>query len=258
MQCSDGLVAAVRRTTQAVLLVVAGAAILRVSLFGDVVQRYVQPGLQPYLIASGGFLILLGLFGVLLRDRVRPRPAREGAEEDDTGQMHNHLRGPRVAWLLLPPTLLLLFLPPPALGSYSAARANPLLVGPWGHFDALPTTNPVPLSLTEYIGRVQQDKHQSLVGRTVALEGFVTHGKSGSWQLNRLIVWCCAADAQSLAVRVYGADAPPANAWVQLTGTWHKSGVFGTATAGLAIDAKSVTRVHEPERPYQDKAPNTI
>lgn len=252
-----------RRTTQAVLLLLAGAGVLRISLFGDVAQRYVQPGLQPYLIASGGFLMLLGLLG-LVRDGRGPGHPTEGAAEGvdghATGHAHDHARGPRVAWLLLPPVLLLLLFPPPALGSFSAAHANPLVVGPWGHFDTLPAMDPVPLSLTEYIGRVQQDKHRGLVGRTVVLEGFVTRAKGGSgkgesWQLNRLIVWCCAADAQSLSVKVYGAEPPPANAWVRLTGTWHRSGVLGTDTAALAVDADSVTRIPEPERPYQDKAP---
>lgn len=251
------------------LLVLVGAGLLRVSLFSDEAQRYVKPSLQPYLIVSGVFLVLLGALGAHREGVFRRRraPDRGGAHgrgrgavaappHADGGHGHDHGRVPRVAWLLLPPALLLMFFAPPALGSYSAAHDNPLLVAPYGHFPALPAADPVPLSLTEYIGRLQQDRaHRSLVGRTVLLEGFATPEGHGGWKLSRLIVWCCAADAQSLSVTVHGAKAPPADAWVQVTGTWHRYGTFGTASAAVALDATSVRRVPEPARPYQDTAP---
>ena len=40
-----------KRTLQAGLLLLTGAGVLRVSLFSDIVLRYVKAGLQPYVIA---------------------------------------------------------------------------------------------------------------------------------------------------------------------------------------------------------------
>ncbi|MFJ4877184.1 TIGR03943 family putative permease subunit [Streptomyces sp. NPDC088745] len=283
-----------RPHAQPLLLLVLGTAVLRISLFSDVCLRYVKESAQPFLIATGFLLAALGLVGVA-RDvvpRVRKRVAGKGAEElapsgaggpapragapqdvpghegDGGGGTHgeehghDHSRGPRVAWLLLPPALLLLLLAPPALGSYTASRDQPQLVQDYGRFDPLPAAGrPVPLSLTELVARLQQDGSGSLKGRTLVVQGFVTPvrdpagDKAGTWRLTRLLVSCCAADSQSLSVTVHGAQAPPADAWVRVTGTWRPGGTFGTTSASLALDAASVTRVPDPANPYLDKAP---
>jgi uncharacterized repeat protein (TIGR03943 family) len=250
----------VKRTLQAPALLLVGAGILRISLFGDISLRYVKEGLRPFLLVSGLVLIVLAVIGAR-RDGLPFRRAE--AREEDTGRGpgvgegtgHDHARGPYIAWLLLLPAVILLVVPPPALGSFSAARENPKVVGDYDHFDPLPVAGPVPLSLTEFIGRVQQDGTQNLRRRTVVLEGFVTRGKKGSWDLSRLLVSCCAADAQSLAVTVHGVKAPRADSWVVVTGTWHAYGTLGTATAALAVDATGVRSIPEPARPYRDQAP---
>ncbi|GFH34221.1 TIGR03943 family protein [Streptomyces pacificus] len=240
------------------LLILAGAGVLRVSLFGDIALRYVKQGLQPYLVASGIALCALGAIGAR-RDGL-PFPARRqegGAEDREAAPVHghDHTRGPRAAWLLLPPALLLLLNAPPALGSYTAARDSPQLVVEYESFAPLPASGPVPLSLTEFIARVQQEERQSLQGRTVVLQGFVTPGEDGTWRLARLLISCCAADAQSLAVTVHGVTAPPADTWVTVTGTWHPDGALGTTSAALALDAAAVDRIPEPPLPYVDRPP---
>ncbi|MBT2510410.1 TIGR03943 family protein [Streptomyces sp. ISL-98] len=227
---------------QPALLLLTGAAVLRVSLFSDICLRYVKEGLQPLLVATGVALAAVGLIGVLRR-------------EPSSGSGHDHAHGPRVAWLLLVPALALLLFPPPALGSYTAARDNAKVVEDYARFEPLPAKGPVPLSLTEYIARAQQDDTQSLKGRTVLLSGFVTPGRGGTWELTRLLVACCAADSQSLTVTMYGAKAPPADTWVKVTGTWHERGTYGTASAALALDVTSLQRIPEPSSPYLDRAP---
>ncbi|MFC4607535.1 TIGR03943 family putative permease subunit [Streptomyces maoxianensis] len=253
-----------KRTVQAALLLLTGAGVLRVSLFSDICLRYVKEGLQPFLIVSGVALVGLGLIGAV-RDGL---PCAEGrrsgdahrseaayAHEGHEGHGHDHSHGPRIAWLLLLPTLALLFFAPPALGSYTAARDNAKVVEDYSGFEPLPSRGPAPLSLTEFIARAQQDDQQSLMGRSVLLAGFVTPGKGGVWDLTRLLVACCAADSQSLTVTMHGVKAPPADTWVKVTGTWHPEGTLGTASAGIALDVTSLQRIPPPPSPYLDRAP---
>jgi uncharacterized repeat protein (TIGR03943 family) len=242
---------------QNVLLMVLGAGVLRVSLFSDIGLRYVKEGLQPYVAAAGIVLLVSGVIGALC-----DRSLKAGVTETEgAGRVvpsehgHDHSHGSRVAWLLLPPALALLLFAPPALGAYTAARDTPLIVEEYERFEPLAEEGPVRLSLTEFIARVQQDERGSLKGRTVVMQGFVTPRKDGDWDLTRLLVACCAADSQSLTVTIRGAPAPPPDAWVKVTGTWHPRGTFGTRSAALALDAARVERVAQPANPYTDRAP---
>lgn len=250
-----------KRTVQAALLLLTGAGVLRVSLFSDTCLRYVKEGLQPFLIVSGIALVGLGLVGAV-RDGLpfAERRRSGGAHHSEAtlvhdGHGHDHGHSPRIAWLLLLPTLALLFFAPPALGSYTAARDNAKVVEDYSRFEPLPSRSPAPLSLTEFIARAQQDDRQSLKGRSVLLAGFVTPGNDGTWDLTRLLVACCAADSQSLTVTVHGVKAPPADTWVKVTGTWHPDGTLGTPSAGLALDVTSLQRTPQPPNPYLDRAP---
>ncbi|GGO98834.1 TIGR03943 family putative permease subunit [Wenjunlia tyrosinilytica] len=249
-----------RRPFQALLLLLTGAGVLRVSLFSDIGLRYVKEGLQPFLVASGLALCALGLIGVR-RDGLalfERGQGHDGAHSDAVIQSshgHDHSHGPRIAWLLLPPALALLLFAPPALGSYTATRNNPKIVEDYDRFEPLPAHGPAPLSLTEFIARAQQDDEQSLKGRTVLMQGFVTPGKDGTWDLTRLLVSCCAADSQSLTVKMHAVKAPPADTWVKVTGTWHPRGALGTTSAALALDVATVQRIAEPPIPYIDRAP---
>jgi uncharacterized repeat protein (TIGR03943 family) len=258
------MVAAVRRHVQAVLLLLAGAAVLHITLFSRLYLRYVKEELRPFLIASGALLLVLGAVGAV-RDGLpfasRRRAHGPGHDDGDghgDGQGHGHGDGPRVAWVLFLPVLALLLYAPPALGSYTASRGSDNAIAPVEEFRPLPDADPVPLSLTGFIARVQQDRERSLAGRTVLMSGFVTpaprEGK-GAWYLTRLVVSCCAADTQRLRVRVHGVPSPPADTWVTVTGTWRPGGAPGTATAAVALDARSVRRIPEPVDPYQDAAP---
>ncbi|MCZ9342350.1 hypothetical protein NGM37_31785, partial [Streptomyces sp. TRM76130] len=125
---------------------------MRVSLFSELYLRYVQEGLRPYLIVSGAVLVLLAAVSVFAR---RPPGEHEGCAEpgpaDDDGHGHSHgAAGPRVAWLLTLPAVALLLFPPPALGTYSAEReAAQRAAQGVGTFPALPSGDPVELTLAE-------------------------------------------------------------------------------------------------------------
>ncbi|MFD4985461.1 TIGR03943 family putative permease subunit [Streptomyces sp. NPDC058374] len=257
-----------RPPLQSALLLLISAGLLRVSLFSDISLRYVKEGLQPFLVASGFILLATGLLGVITsglfslghglphagrkravsrRGDVPPPPASEDG--------HDHSRGPRVAWLMFPPAVALLLLAPPALGSYTAARDTEVVVATYERFPPLSAAGPAPLSLTEFIGRAQQDKKGGLEGRSVVMQGFVTPRGDGTWVLTRHLIARCAADSQSLKVTVRGVPAPREDSWVRVTGTWHPAGRLGTPTAALAVDATTIHTIPEPPLPYTDRPP---
>ncbi|HCA87328.1 MAG TPA: TIGR03943 family protein [Streptomyces sp.] len=265
-----------RRNVQVLLLVLSGAGVLHISLLSDVYLRFVKEGLRPLLIVSGVLLVGLGLVaaardGFPFEKRPAPRAARDDGGRDGTGHRpghgaasdhgdghgHGQTRGPGIAWLLFLPALSLLFFTPPALGAYTAARESGDAPSERQvrQFPPLPAGSSVPLSLTEFRLRAEQDRAGSLDGRTVRLTGFVTPAGDGSWYLSRLLVSCCAADSRSVKVRVHGVAPPPADFWVIVTGRRHPEGEPGTPSAVAALDAERVRRVPEPANPYQDAAP---
>ncbi|MFI9563375.1 TIGR03943 family putative permease subunit [Streptomyces rishiriensis] len=176
--------------------------------------------------------------------------------DGDGGHGHDHSRVPRVAWLLFLPVLSLLFYAPPALGSYTASREPAKVVAVQGDaFDPLPATSPLPITLTEFTQRVQQDRSRAIKGRTVRMTGFVTSADGDGWYLTRIVISCCAADSTTLKVRVYGPAAPKADTWVTVDGTWHPGGALGTSSAEVAVDARGVTKVDKPSNAYMDAVP---
>ncbi|MFF4837340.1 TIGR03943 family putative permease subunit [Streptomyces sp. NPDC001315] len=268
-----------KRPFQVTLLVLSGLGLLHASLFTDLCLRYVRAGMRPMLIASGVLLLVLGV-AEAWSSRREPGEGRDGegrggegrdgechdgqghGGEGHGGEGHSHAHGhdhssvPRVAWLLFLPALSLLFFAPPALGAYTASREAPKAVTEQRHFDPLPATSPVPLTLTDFTRRAQQDREQAIKGRSIQMTGFVAPDKKGGgWYLARIIFTCCAADAQSVKVRIYGPPALPANTWVTVTGTWHPGGTLGTKSAAAALDARTVKEVAQPVNAYSDALP---
>ncbi|PTH87170.1 TIGR03943 family protein [Streptomyces sp. A244] len=246
-----------RRYGPAVLLALVGASILRVSLFSDLYLRYVQAGLRPYLVVSGAALVLLGVAVAVVTSRADEEHGDgDGDGHDDGHAGHGHgPGGPRVAWFLTLPALALLLFPPPALGSYSAEReAAQRAARGVGTFPALPSGNPVDLTLGDFGSRAVYDSGRSLQGRTVRLTGFVTRGGDGTWYVTRLLVSCCAADATTAKAEVRGAQAPPVDTWVTVTGMWHPEGGLGSDAAWPpVVDARSVRQVPQPDSPYEKR-----
>ncbi|MEV0480378.1 TIGR03943 family protein [Streptomyces sp. NPDC050508] len=253
-----------RRYGSAVLLLMVGGAVLRISLFSELYLRYVQAALRPYLVVSGGLLVLLGVVAVVraMAHREHEEEEEEAGEEEgegehDHGHSHSHA-GPRIAWLLTLPALALLLFPPPALGSYSASREEAQRAAQGvGTFSALPAGNPLDISVAQYSSRAIYDTGHSLKGRTLRMTGFVTHGSNGTWYVTRLMVTCCAADATISKVEIRGDEAdgaPQTDTWVTVTGTWIPKGKLGTDSAWPPVlAATEVTQVKQPADPYDKR-----
>ncbi|MFE1251701.1 TIGR03943 family putative permease subunit [Streptomyces sp. NPDC058735] len=249
-----------RRLLQTALLLLSGLGLLRVALFTDLYLRYVKEGMRPLLIASGAVLILLAGADMVSYLRRRGHDARtdhgDDGHEHGHGHGHHHSHVPRPAWLLFLPALSLLLYAPPALGAYTASREPAKTVPLRDSFEPLPATSPLPITLTDFTSRVQQDRTGAIRGRTVRMTGFVTSaGEKGSWFLTRIMISCCAADARSVKVRVHGTPAPAADTWVAVTGTWHPGGTLGTDSAPVALDGRSVEKVAKPVNSYKDALP---
>ncbi|MFF3659573.1 TIGR03943 family putative permease subunit [Streptomyces olivochromogenes] len=251
-----------KRPLQVTLLVLSGLGLLHASLFTDLSLRFVKAGMRPMLVASGMLLLVLGVAEAWSHQKPAGEDGHDHDHEDTDAERHadahghDHSTVPRIAWLLFLPALSLLFYAPPALGAYTAAREAPKAVTEQRYFDPLPATSPIPLTLTQFTSRVQQDHKRDIGGRSVRMTGFVTPAKGADgWYLTRIIFTCCAADAQSVKVRIHGAAALPADTWVTVTGTWHPGGKLGTSSAPAALDARTVKKVAKPVNAYTDALP---
>jgi uncharacterized repeat protein (TIGR03943 family) len=241
----------VNRPVQSLLLTLTGVGLLHATLFTDTYLRYVKAGLRPPLIASAAVLLLLGLAGAAARGGHVAPDAGHGH-----GHAHDHSGTPRIAWLLFLPAVSLLFYAPPALGAYTAARSSSRPITVQKGFAPLPATSPLPMTLTAFTKRVQQDRSLAIKGRAVQLTGFVTPSEEDDgWYLTRIVFTCCAADSQTVKVRMYGTDAPPADTWLAVTGTWHPRGTLGTRTAEAALDVTTARPVARPVNAFTDDLP---
>jgi putative membrane protein len=205
----------VSRQAQAVVLFLVGGAVLRASLT-DLYLRYVRAGLRPLLLGVGVVLIVAAIATVWYEWRPA-RPTRESPSEL-AGRGH---REPRIAWLLVLPLFALILVAPPALGSYAADRAGTALQPPPG-FLPLPADDPLRLGVVDYAARAVYDHGNSLRDRRIKVTGFITIGPRGTPYLTRMILNCCAADAQPVKVGLIG-QVPPVlqpDTWFEVIGTY--------------------------------------
>ena len=159
----------------------------------------------------------------------------------------------RRAWSLgfvVLPAVMVLALPPTALGSFAASRRSQSAGFVTGA-STLERGQPVTLAAVAAAGW-SDDARRALVDRAgspVAFEGIVTRREgqaADEFMLTRFIVSCCVADALSVQVRVVGA--PPGSfeldQWVRVRGTLYPVG------RETVVDASSVEPIPQPDDPY--------
>ncbi|MBP2474072.1 putative repeat protein (TIGR03943 family) [Crossiella equi] len=263
-----------RRETQNILLVLLGGALLKIALNGQYL-RYVKPSFLPYLIAAAVVMLALALFSIaqdILATRRRPAPATVSAdtaapmtaeapaEHAHDGHDHDHGKS-RSPWFLLLPVLTIFLVAPPALG---ASSINPndsrTVVEPSkrngsAHFDALPAAPVVPLKMTDFITRTVWDDSGTLNGRDIQLTGFVYRDKGVSY-LARMVIGCCAADAQPMKVRLLGpmaADigAIPTDSWLEVVGKVQPNSATEANMYTPSFDVSAVKPIPAPAEQYE-------
>ena len=236
------------RLTQSVVLVLVGGTVLGLAI-GDLYLRYVKESMRPYLIASALVLIALGVLAWMHDEE---DPGHEGHD----GEHDLDHRAPRVAWLLLLPVFAISVVNPPALGAFVADRQAgssqpPPPPADGIAFTPLPGGAAVPLTIGEFATRAVYDAGGTLVDRSVKLVGFATPVAGGGWNLSRLSLACCAADAFVNRVRVAGQPAPTRGTWVQVIGTWQPSAEQVPRHGVPVIRAASVVEIEAPTQPYE-------
>lgn len=202
------------RETENALLLLIGVSTALIVVTGSF-TRYVKPTLLPYLIATAVLLIVLAL-AAIVRD-IRHGPADQHDPEHD----HAHRSG--TAWLLLIPIALLAFVVPPPIRPDAAsvtAVSTDVLRRP---FPPLPDGGTPELSLPDVLIRIAQDTAGTLDNRTIKVTGFTMHDGDHTY-LARIVIICCAADAQLARIGLAGPAAEPLtgypeNTWVTVEGS---------------------------------------
>jgi uncharacterized repeat protein (TIGR03943 family) len=229
---------------QGILTVLVGAVVVRLAITGEM-TNYVKPGLRWPLIATGAVLVVLGLWSFAVRV-FAPHDAAHDEHDSHDVQGHAHGgRAPLVSWLLLVPTLTVVVVAPPPLGAAMAEIGTsppPAVL----EFSELPPDDPVALGVSDFVARALYDRGESLLGRRVQLTGFAVPTDRG-WDLARLEMKCCAADARPRRITMTGAHAVASDTWVTVTGTWSPG---GTATVPV-LRVESVSETDRPANPYE-------
>lgn len=212
------------RETENTVLLLVGISMAIITASG-VFTRYVKPGLWPWLVTSA--VVLIGLALAAIVGDIRRGGPRTVDAPGGAGHGHSHRSG--LVWLLvLPvlvlPVLVLMFVAPPALRPSAAAPSVMAVSNDFlrQKFSLLPTGSSPEVSLPEVLMREAQDTTGSLTNRTITVTGFVLNEAHGV-DLGRVVIVCCAADAQLARIHLHGPAAAvaaglPDNTWIRVEG----------------------------------------
>jgi len=234
------------RGTQNTFVLLVGLSALVMAIKGTYLH-FVKPSLLPWLVAAAVVLIVLAVASIV-RD-LRDAPDASDADE------HGHRHRPWLVWLLLVPIALTTFVVPPPLGAQGAAPdAVAATAPPKRAFPPLPAGRAPAVSIPDVVMRAAADSTNSLDRRLITLAGFTVKYPEGT-DLGRVVIVCCAADAQLARIHLSGAAAAeaagyPEDTWLQVEGNV----VPGTSTASTnfipTIAVSRVTRIDKPANTY--------
>lgn len=230
-----------RRETENVVLLIVGIAVGMVTVTGAY-TRYVKPGMWPWLAASAVILIGLALVAI-------GRDIRGGGEHQHGG--HTHRSG--IVWLLVVPVVLLIFVVPPALSAKATPPAT-ITVSEARSFPPLPPGPAPTISLPEVLMRVAVGQVGGLDSRQITTTGFTMHD-GGRLYLAKIVIFCCAADAQLARLQLSGpavstAAGLPDNTWLRVEGTVPPGQRYTGTDSIPRIDVSSVIRIDAPANTY--------
>jgi uncharacterized repeat protein (TIGR03943 family) len=229
------------REAENILLLLAGISIAMVAVTGDF-MRYVKPALLPWLLATAALLIAVALTTIVRDVRRRSALNHHGG--------HTHRSG--VVWLMVVPILVLIFVVPPAL---DARAATPRAVAVSADvakrpFPPLPAGRAPTVTMPDVLMRAADDSSGSLHNRLITITGFTMKQTSGT-DLARIVIVCCAADAQLARIHLGGPGAKqvaelPDNTWLSVEGTVTPQPPDAT---GLTVPTLAVSRATKIDRP---------
>ena len=233
------------RGTQNTLVLLVGLSALLMAIKGTYLH-FVKPSLLPWLIAAGVVLVVLAVASIV-------RDLRDAPDAD--ADEHGHRHRSWLVWLLLVPIALTTFVVPPPLGAQGAApEAVAVTAPPKRAFPPLPAGRAPGVSIPDAVMRAAADSTDSLDRRLITLAGFTVKYPEGT-DLGRVVIVCCAADAQLARIHLSGVGAAeaagyPEDTWLQVEGTV----VPGTSTASTnfipTIAVSRVTRIDKPANTY--------
>jgi uncharacterized repeat protein (TIGR03943 family) len=221
------------RETENTILLMVGLSIGLIT-FSGAFTRYVKPELLPWLAITAVLLVGLALVAIV-GDIRRGGP---GHDHPDPQDGHAHRSG--VLWLLVVPVVVLMFVSPPALRPQAASvRTTSNDASPRG-FPPLPSGRAPEVSLPDVLMRAAQDTSGSLTNRPVTITGFVLN-EPGGVDLARIVIICCAADAQ--LARIHLRDGTGGTALKFADNTW------------LRVEGQVETDATPPGAPRSKRAP---
>jgi uncharacterized repeat protein (TIGR03943 family) len=234
------------RETENALLLLIGIATAMILVSG-VYIRYVKASLLPWLILTAVIVIALALVSIVA-------DIRRGSAPDDDHGGHSH-RG-TIAWLLLAPIVVLAFITPPALRPGAAAPkvtavSTEVLRRP---FPALPDGRAPEVSVPEVMIRAAQDTAGTLHDRLITVIGF-TLPEGGGVDLGRVVIMCCAADAQLARIHLSGQATSdlrdyPEETWLRVEGTVIPGPADGDSTSIPTLQVATATPIPAPANTY--------
>jgi uncharacterized repeat protein (TIGR03943 family) len=219
------------------------------------INRLLSPMFRNDVLAASILLVVLSVLYVLL---YQP-PTETAPALAPTGKLRQLGR-----WLvLLVPVVAASVLSPTALSNTTLMNRGLEGAAPMPSFaatnqqsvksaiDADPN-QPVPVEVTDLITLSRSpDQLKAFDGRKVRSIGQIFAGSPGTPpKLVRMIMWCCAADAQPAAVDLTGAvkgDWKPTD-WLEVTGTARFPSTAGKTLPAIEVDTIKPTQ--EPDEPF--------
>ena len=234
-----------KRETQNVLVLLLGLGV-GVMVVKGAYLHYVKPALMPWLVIAAAVLITLATVSIVRDIRNSGNESHHDCEHDHD---HPHRYRGAMVWLLLVPVVLIAFVIPPPI---EASGAAPVAAAPPHRraFPALPAERAPVLSLPEVVMRAATDSGGTLDNRLITVNGF-TLLRHGGVDLGRVVIVCCAADAQLARIHLTGPGATaaagyPEDTWLRIEGVI----VPGSATAATSfVPTMTVTTETKIDRP---------
>ncbi len=234
------------REAENALLLLVGIATATITI-GGAFTRYVKASMLPWLALTA--VVIIGLAVISIAVDLQ----RGGALPDEHGD-HSH-RG-SVAWLLLVPVIVLVFVTPPALRPQAAAPtvtsvSTEVLRRP---FPPLPEGRAPEVSVPDIMVRAAQDTAGTLDKRLITVTGFTLIEGSGV-DLGRVTIVCCAADARLARIHLGGAMATqaarlPDQTWLRVEGMVIPASANGDSTVIPTLEVTALTPIDEPADTY--------